>query len=74
MTILSQHTNDQGMNWPDLVDLAPESVGIDLKAVREYRLGRVREQMKRYNLNVLILSDAVNIRYATGARNMQIFC
>jgi Xaa-Pro aminopeptidase len=61
------------MCWPELVDLAPESVGIDLKAVRRYRLGRVREQMERYDVNAMILSDAVNIRYATGARNMQVF-
>ncbi|WP_031485900.1 M24 family metallopeptidase [Maridesulfovibrio frigidus] len=74
MNLMEWHTQDESMKWPDLIDLAPESVGIDLKAVRMYRLARVREQMKKYNLNVLILSDAVNIRYATGARNMQVFC
>ncbi|WP_029896016.1 M24 family metallopeptidase [Desulfohalovibrio reitneri] len=73
MPLMEWHTDDGNMNWPDLIDLAPESAGIDLKAVREYRLGRVREQMKRYGVNALILSDAVNIRYATGARNMQVF-
>lgn len=73
MTLIARHTRDEGMDWSDLIELAPESVGIDLKAVRAYRLNRVREQMKRYHLNVLILSDAVNIRYATGARNMQVF-
>lgn len=57
-----------------LLDRAPESEGIDLKAVRLYRLGRVREQMKRYGVDAVILSDPINIRYATGARNMQVFC
>lgn len=57
-----------------LLDRAPESEGIDLKAVRLYRLGRVREQMKVYDVNAVILSDPINIRYATGARNMQVFC
>lgn len=57
-----------------LLDRAPESEGIDLKAVRLYRLGRVREQMQRYAVDALILSDPINIRYATGARNMQVFC
>lgn len=57
-----------------LLDRAPESEGIDLRAVRLYRLGRVRAQMKRYDVDALILSDPINIRYATGARNMQVFC
>ena len=46
---------------------------IDLAAVRAYRLGRVREQMAAYSLDACILLDPVNIRYATGARNMQVF-
>lgn len=57
-----------------LLDRAPESEGIDLKAVRLYRLRRLREQMKCYGVDVVILSDPINIRYATGARNMQVFC
>jgi len=47
---------------------------IDLVAVRTYRQGRVRDEMRKQNIDALILSDPVNIRYATGARNMQIFC
>ncbi|ANK79436.1 MAG: peptidase M24 [Rhizobiales bacterium NRL2] len=60
---------------PDLklLDLAPESAGIDLAAVRRYRLGRVRAEMARRDIQALILSDSVNIRYATGTRNMQVF-
>src|SRR3954469_5481199 len=46
---------------------------IDLQAVRSYRLGRVREQMAAHSLDACILVDPVNIRYATGARNMQVF-
>jgi Xaa-Pro dipeptidase len=46
---------------------------IDLAAVRAYRLGRVRRQMAAYSLDACILLDPVNIRYATGARNMQVF-
>ena len=57
-----------------LLDRAPESEGIDLKAVRLYRLNRVRQQMANYNVDALILSDPINIRYTTGARNMQVFC
>lgn len=57
-----------------LLDRAPESEGIDLSAVRLYRLRRVREQMKHYGVDAVILSDPINIHYATGARNMQVFC
>jgi len=57
-----------------LLDRAPESDGIDLNAVRHYRLGRVRSVMKRYAVDALIISDPVNIRYTTGTRNMQVFC
>ena len=56
-----------------LLDNAPESVGIDLHAVRHYRLGRVRSAMADAGIDALVLNDAVNIRYATGTRNMQIF-
>jgi len=46
---------------------------IDLVAVRSHRLARVREQMAAHGLDACILLDPVNIRYATGARNMQVF-
>ncbi|KAM0557205.1 hypothetical protein ACHAPJ_005469 [Fusarium lateritium] len=58
-----------------LLDRAPESEGIDLKAVRLYRLNRMRSQMVKYSLDAVIISDPVNIRYvtSTGTRNMQVF-
>lgn len=55
-----------------LLDTAPESEGIDLAVVRLYRLGRVREEMVKYGVDAVILSDPVNIRYATRSRNMQV--
>lgn len=55
-----------------LLDQASESIGINLKAVREYRLARTREQMAKHNIDVCLFGDPVNIRYTTGARNMQI--
>ncbi|MGI9616011.1 MAG: M24 family metallopeptidase [Acidimicrobiales bacterium] len=59
--------------WPALLDVAPESEGIDLGGVRRYRLSRVRAEMAARSIGALILSDSVNIRYATGTRNMQVF-
>jgi Xaa-Pro aminopeptidase len=56
-----------------LLDQVRAEEPIDLEAVRAYRLGRVRAQMEAYSLDACILLDPVNIRYATGARNMQVF-
>ncbi|NUR75096.1 MAG: aminopeptidase P family protein [Thermoleophilia bacterium] len=60
---------------PDLVlfDQLQVEEPIDLAAVRSYRLRRVREQMAEHGLDACVLLDPVNIRYATGARNMQVF-
>ncbi|MCL2584208.1 MAG: Xaa-Pro peptidase family protein [Streptosporangiales bacterium] len=55
------------------MDAEPADDRIDLAAVRAYRLGRVRTQMAELGVDALVLSDPVNIRYATGARNMQVF-
>jgi Xaa-Pro dipeptidase len=56
-----------------LLDRAPESEGINLNAVRRYRQQRVRCEMVKHGVDAVILSDPINIRYATGTRNMQIF-
>jgi Xaa-Pro aminopeptidase len=60
---------------PDLTLLDQLEAGepIDLVAVRSHRLRRVREQMATHSLDACVLLDPVNIRYATGARNMQVF-
>lgn len=55
-----------------LDQFAPEEQ-IDLVAVRSYRLGRVRAEMATQSIDACVLVDPVNIRYATGARNMQVF-
>jgi len=49
------------------------STEIDLNALRFYRLAQIRKQMKQHGMAAMILSDPVNIRYATDSRNMQIF-
>lgn len=72
MTQLDWHAGS-GTKWINLLDTAPESEGIDLAAVRRYRQNRVREQMNERGIGALIVSDPVNIRYATGTRNMQVF-
>ncbi len=46
---------------------------IDRAAIRRYRLARVRAQMAQAELAALLLIDPVNLRYATGSRNMQVW-
>ena len=46
---------------------------IDMRAMREYRLGRVRQQLKQQDLAAALLYDPVNIRYSIGANNMPVF-
>jgi len=73
MAELDWHGGRSDLSALSLLDRAPESAGIDLAAVRAWRLGRVRAQMAARGIAALILSDPVNIRYATGTRNMQVF-
>lgn len=56
-----------------LLDRDPDDDQIDIDAVRRYRLDRVRREMERHRVDACLLFDPVNIRYATDARNMQIF-
>ncbi len=45
----------------------------DLVARREYRIERVRQQMTTMGYDGAILSDPMNIRYATDTTNMQVW-
>src|SRR5262245_54932899 len=44
---------------------------IDMAALRLYRLGRVQQELRRHDVDAILLVDPVLIRYATGIRNMQ---
>ena len=46
---------------------------IDMRAMRAYRLNRVRQQLKQQDVAAALLYDPVNIRYAIGAANMPVF-
>lgn len=45
----------------------------DLAAMRRYRLGRIRAELKRRDYAGALLYDPVNIRYATDSTNMQLW-
>ncbi|WP_228930850.1 aminopeptidase P family N-terminal domain-containing protein [Roseibium aggregatum] len=73
MAELDWHAERSDLQGLAQLDRAPEVEGIDLVAVRTYRQQRVRQKMAEYGVDAVILSDPVNIRYATGTRNMQVF-
>lgn len=73
MAELDWHAERSDLHGLAQLDRAPEVEGIDLVAVRTYRQQRVRQKMAEYGVDAVILSDPVNIRYATGTRNMQVF-
>jgi Xaa-Pro aminopeptidase len=45
----------------------------ELDAVRLYRLGRLRSELRRHDVAGLLLFDQINTRYATDATNMQVW-
>jgi Xaa-Pro aminopeptidase len=75
MAHLDWHADRTGFPDLRLVERRPDAGadGIDIDAVRAYRLSRLRDEMRRRDMAACFLFDAVNIRYATGARNMQVF-
>lgn len=73
MTTFDWHAERSDLESLCLLDRAPQDADIDLRAVRTYRQGRVRAEMARRGIGAVILMDPVNIRYATGTRNMQVF-
>ncbi len=46
---------------------------INEQRVRAYRLQRTRELLARFNMDAAVLFAPLNLRYATGCRNMQVW-
>ena len=45
----------------------------DMPALRDYRLARLQDQIRRHDCAGLLLFDPLNIRYATDTTNMQLW-
>src|SRR5262245_15059767 len=45
----------------------------DMVRLRAYRLGRLQAELKRHDCAAALLTDPINIRYATGSRNMSLW-
>lgn len=58
---------------PLAFDVQERVAKIDLVALRRFRLDRVRAELSKRDYAGALLLDPMNIRYATGTRNMQIW-
>ncbi len=58
---------------PLAFDVADRIARIDQKQLRTYRLARLRAELKKRDYMGCLLTDPMNIRYATGSRNMQVW-
>jgi Xaa-Pro aminopeptidase len=58
---------------PLAIDVAARNQEIDHDRMRRDRLARFRAELVQRDYGAALLSDPVNIRYATGARNMAVW-
>src|SRR5579885_1747035 len=53
--------------------LADHSAQPDMARLRAYRMGRFQAELRRLDYGGAVLFDPINIRYATGSRNMAVW-
>jgi len=58
---------------PLAFDLPARLAAIDQRKLRAYRLERLRGELQKRDYVGCLLSDPINIRYATGSRNMMLW-
>jgi Xaa-Pro aminopeptidase len=47
---------------------------VNAVSLREGRLARLQASMKRYDVDACLLFNPANVRYATGATTMTVYC
>ena len=52
---------------------SPPVESIDEPAIRAWRAERIRHELRRQDREAVLVVDPVNLRYATGTRNMQVW-
>ena len=60
-------------SWPLAFDIQARMDEVDRRALEHYRLQRLRDELVRADVSGALLADPLNIRYATGARNMAVW-
>lgn len=56
-----------------MAGINPQVYDLDLERLHRYRIDRIHAEMDQRGCDALLLFDPINIRYSTGARNMQIW-
>ncbi len=56
-----------------MADGPPRIGSIDEAAIRAHRAERIRQELRRRDRAAVLTVDPVNLRYATGTRNMQVW-
>ena len=51
----------------------PHIDSIDEPAIRAFRAERIRQELRRQDHEAVLVVDPINLRYATGTRNMQVW-
>ena len=51
----------------------PPIESIDEAAIRAFRAERIRHELRRQDCEAVLVVDPINLRYATGTRNMQVW-
>src|SRR6185312_11878590 len=55
------------------IDIRARLAAIDQRRLRAYRLERLRAELRKRDYAACLLADPINIRYATGSRNLGIW-
>lgn len=71
--VAERESNDTWQAAPLGFDLAARMAEIDQVALRGWRLERLRAELRKRDYAGALLSDPMNIRYATGTRNMAVW-
>jgi Xaa-Pro aminopeptidase len=68
-------SRDEAPRGPVAVDagILERKTKIDQDALLRYRLGRLRAELRKRDFAGAVLSDPMNLRYATGTRNMAVW-
>lgn len=71
--IMSQSDQHSCNPVPLAIDVPARLSEIDQKKLRAYRLDRLRVELAKRDCAGCLLTDPINIRYATGSRNMSLW-
>lgn len=70
---MANHEFIRTVHTTPALGLTDTEADIDMKRLRAYRMGRLRDEIARLDCGACLFLDPINIRYATGHRNVAVF-